>query len=66
LHTQIGALKNDKKNNGMALITNFMRQALLAKDKYLPFQTGSFFLIFYITGSQKEHLDGLPPPGRPK
>jgi len=51
LHTPIGALKRDRKNSGMALITDFIRQTLPANDKFLPFHTKSFFLIFDSKGS---------------
>jgi len=61
LHTPTRALKKDRKKSGMALMTDFIRQTLPAKDKFLPFHTESFFLIFDRTDSQKEHLDGLPP-----
>ena len=66
LHTPLRVLKNYKKNNGTALTTDFMRQTLPPKDKFLPFHTESFFLIFDSIVSQKEHLEGLPPIGRPK
>jgi len=66
LHTPIGALKKDRKKSGMALMTDFVRHTLPAKDRFIPFHTDSFFLTFKSTGSQNEHLDGLPPIGRPK